>query len=135
MDWAVYLHPLAMLGVVGLGVWVFREGLRLRRARLGGRRADRRAHTRIARPLVLLVAVGYALGLASMTWLRREVPMTSVHFWLASGTTLGLAAAGMLGLWLERRVSADVRTLHMAAGGIGLLLALGEVLAAFAILP
>ena len=131
----MYLHPLAMLGVVGLGVWVFREGLRLRRARLAGRRAERRAHTRIARPFVLLLVLGYASGLASMIWLRREVPMASVHFWLASGAALGLAAAGVLGLWLERRTPTEVRTLHLAAGGVGLLLALGAVLAAFAILP
>lgn len=135
VNWAVYLHPLAMLGIVGLGLWVFREGLRLRRARMGQRAADRRAHTRIARPLVVLIALGYASGLASMIWLRREVPMASVHFWLASGAALGLVGAGALGLWLERRVSADVRALHLAAGSIGLLLALGAALAAFAILP
>ena len=70
-----------------------------------------------------------------MIWLRREVPMASVHFWLASGAALGLLGAGALGLWLERRVSADVRALHLAAGSIGLLLALGAALAAFAILP
>lgn len=139
MDWTPYLHPAAMLCVLGLGAWVLREGLRLRRARLAGRtgrtRTETRAHTRIARPFVLLILVGYASGLSSMWWLRPEEPMESVHFWLASAATLGFTAAGALGLWLERHASADARAVHLACGGAGLLLALGAVFAAFAILP
>ena len=135
MGWAVYLHPVAMLAVVALGLLVLREGLLLRRARLSGERRESRRHTRLARPLVLLVAAGYLSGIASMVWLRRDPALESVHFWLATLATLCIGLAGTLGLRLERRVSDRARSIHLACGGAGLLIAIGAALAAFAILP
>ena len=135
MVWLAYLHPLAMLALLVLGLGVLREGLRVRRARLRGRRFDSRRHRRLGRWFVGLTLLGFSAGLASAVGLRDMPPLGSVHAWFACSALVGLASAGGLGLRLERGGGMSLRTLHMLCGGIGLLVALGGAVAGFAILP
>ena len=134
MRWLAYAHPLAMVALLGLGVRVLLDGLRIRRARLLGGRADSRRHRRLARWFAGLLVPGFAGGLASMLWLRSERPFESVHFALVSAATVCLLAAAALGLRLERGRPAN-RDVHAALGATGLLLALAAAVAGFAILP
>ncbi len=97
MRWLAYAHPLAMVLILLLAVWVLRLGLALRRARLARRPADSARHARLARWVVPLVVVGWGAGLASMAWLRGGPALQSVHFPLASSALLG-AGCLLLGL-------------------------------------
>ena len=135
MSWLAYLHPIGMVAVVGLGLLVLREGLRLRRARQGRRRASSRAHRRLAKPFVVLVLLGYGAGLVSMSLLRDRPLLESVHSLLTSGVLACVVAAGILGLRLERHPAPSPRTAHALAGSLGLLLALAAAIAGFSILP
>jgi hypothetical protein len=131
----VYLHPVAMLAVLALGLFVLRDGLRIRRGRLLRRPVDARRHRRLARVVVVLAMLGFASGLASMGWLRGKALFESVHAWLATGALVGFSAGGALGLALERRLRGAVRPWHALTASVGLLLGLAAAVAAFAILP
>lgn len=135
MRWLAYLHPALMLVVLGLGLVVLREGLRIRQARLQRLRFDSRRHRRLARIFVALVLLGLTTGLASMGWLRGKALFESVHAVLVSGVTLSLLGAALLGRGLERGAGARVRSVHVLLGAGGLLLALTAAIAGFAILP
>jgi hypothetical protein len=134
MGWLAYAHPAAMLLVLALGMAVLREGLRVRRARLGGRSHGSARHRRLARVFVALVACGWISGVASMLLVRQKPPFESVHAWVASGAALCVGGAWALGRALERGRN-GVRPLHAALGTLGLLLGLAAAIAAFAILP
>ena len=135
MLWLAYLHPALMLVVLGLGLVVLREGLRIRQARLQRLRFDSRRHRRLARIFVTLVLLGFGAGLASLGWLRGEALFESVHAVLVSGVTLSLLGAALLGRGLERGAGARVRSVHVLLGAGGLLLALTAAIAGFALLP
>lgn len=135
MRWLAYVHPALMLLVLALALFVLREGLRVRRARLARRSFDSTRHRRLARVLALAVPLGFALGLTSMGWLRGESVAGSVHFPFAAGATIGIGLAATLGLRLERGASLRTRTVHAICGAIGVLLALGAGIAGLAILP
>jgi hypothetical protein len=131
----VYLHPVAMVAVLALGLFVLRDGLRIRRGRLLRRPFDARRHRRLARVVVGLAILGFGAGLASMGWLRGKAVFESVHAWLATGALLGFLAGGSLGLALERRAPGHTRTWHALTASAGLLLGLAAAVAGFAILP
>ncbi|MFI5317892.1 MAG: hypothetical protein ACHQ6T_19505 [Myxococcota bacterium] len=131
----VYLHPVAMVSVLALALFVFRDGLRIRRGRLLHRPVDARRHRRVARVVVLLAIAGFGSGLASMGWLREKAIFGSVHAWLASGALIGFSAGGSFGLWLERRGRGPIRSWHALTASAGLLLGLAAAVAGFAILP
>lgn len=131
----VYLHPLAMVAVLALALFVFRDGLHIRRGRLLRRPFDPRRHRRLARVVVVLVVLGFGAGLASMGWLRGKAMYTSVHAWLATGSLVGFTTGGALGLWLERRGRSPVRPWHALTASAGLLFGLAAAMAGFAILP
>jgi hypothetical protein len=139
MRWLAYVHPAAMLVLLVLAVWVLRLGLGVRRARLSGRRADSARHRAVARWVVPLLVVGWGAGLGSILWLRGLAPFESVHFPLATAAVLGMAAAGVLGFVLERRIRPAAlpaaRRAHALLGAGGLLLALAAAIAGMAILP
>jgi len=130
-----YLHPLAMLAVLGLGLVVLREGARIRAARLRRRPFDSRRHRRLARWFVVLAALGVGTGLGSAVVLRGMDPLQSVHAWLVGPAALAFLLAGALGLLLERGAGPTVRRIHLLAGTLGLLSALAGAIAGFAILP
>lgn len=135
MKWLVYLHPLAMVGVLALGVFALRDGLHIRRGRMLRRPFDSRRHRRVAKVVVVLAALGFAAGLASMGVLRGKAVFESVHAWLALGALLGFTAGGALGLRLERRGRSSVRNWHAVTASVGLLLGLAAAFAGWAILP
>lgn len=135
MRWLAYAHPAFMVCVLALALWVLREGLVVRRARLAGRSHDSSRHRRLARLLLIGVAVGAASGLASMAWIRERSVADSLHFALATSAVVAMASAGTLGLWLERGASLKVRVVHAACGAGGVLIALGAAAAGMAILP
>ncbi len=124
-----------MLAVLALGLGVAREGVRIRAARVRRRGYDARRHRRWARWFVALALVGGAVGIASAVALRGMEPLRSAHAGLAVPAACALALAGGLGLVLERGGSAGVRRAHLAAGAVGLLVALAGAVAGFAILP
>lgn len=124
-----------MVAILALGIAVLREGLRIRRARLGSARMSSVRHRRLAKLFVPLAALGFAGGAASMRWLRHGNSFESVHSLLALGALTGLVSGGLLGLRLERRPSQRVRALHSICAGIGLLLGLVAGMAGIAILP
>lgn len=132
---AAYLHPIAMVAILALGLFVLREGLRVRRGRLIGRPVPSRRHRRWARWLVWLATVGFGSGLISMAWLRGKPASESVHFWLAASALAGMWMGAQLGFQLEEDGRAPIRGFHAITGGIGLLFGLAAAVAGFAILP
>lgn len=135
MHWLAYAHPALMVCVLSLGLFVFREGLRNRRARREGRPFDSRRHRRAARVFLALIALGFVAGLASMGGLRGEPLFGSLHAYLALSALVSFGLAGILGLRLERRGELRTRGLHAALGALGLLLGLAAGVAGFSILP
>jgi hypothetical protein len=134
--WLVWVHPVLMTALLALALAVLREGLRIRRGRILGRRVDSRRHRRLGRVALPLLVAGFAGGLASMAWLRPEEPLAgSAHFRLALPAILGLSAGGLLGLRLERGAGGSTRALHAWLGALGLLLGLAAAGAGLAILP
>jgi hypothetical protein len=133
--WLAYAHPLAMTAVLALGLWVLREGLRLRHARLLERPSDSARHSRLARLFVPLVLLGYGTGLLSMAFLRRDPVFDSVHALLTSGATAAFVCAYFLGRRLEANPSGVIRTAHLVCGAGGLLVSLAAAIAGIAILP
>jgi hypothetical protein len=130
------VHPVLMPALLALALLALREGLRIRRGRLRGRRVDSRRHRRLGRAAVALLVGGGAIGLGSMAWLRPEEPLgASVHFRIALPALAGLAAGGILGLRLERGAGPGTRSLHAWLGALGLLLGLAAAGAGSAILP
>ncbi|MEE9279595.1 MAG: DUF4079 family protein [Myxococcota bacterium] len=135
MIWLAYLHPVAMIAILALGVAVLREGLRIRKARLAGAAVPSSRHRRLAKVLVPLAVLGFAAGPASLGWLRHKDVFESLHSFLAIGALSGLLAGGLLGLRLERREGQRLRALHSICAGIGLLIGLAAGVAGLAILP
>jgi uncharacterized protein DUF4079 len=131
-----YLHPAAMVVVLTLGLFVLRDGLRIRNGRLVRRPVASRRHRRLARVVVVLVIAGFGSGLYSMGVLRGKALFGSVHAWLATGALLGFTAGGSAGLWLERRMRVEpLRAVHAVTASVGLLLGLAAAIAGLAILP
>jgi hypothetical protein len=124
-----------MLAILGLGIFVAREGILLRRARLIRRPFDSRRHRRLGRVFVAAVVLGYGAGPASLGLLRSEPVLDSFHFLLATGGLIGLLSAYVLGKILEGRLDSRLRALHLVCGSVGLLLAIVAGVAGMAILP
>jgi hypothetical protein len=104
-----YLHPLWMLGSLGLALATLRAGLRLRRARrLGHPRsaAAYRRHLRLAKPTLLCVAIGFAAGIASSVLLRGWDALSTAHGAVAVAALAVFLATGTLGWRLERASAA-----------------------------
>ncbi len=135
MRWLAYVHPAFMLCVLALGIFVLREGLRIRRGRVTGAPVNSARHRRWAKVVVTAAALGFGAGLSSMAWLRERPVYDSIHAWLASLALLGLLVGGALGLRLERGDAGRVRLIHSLCAGAGLLFALAAGMAGMAILP
>ena len=133
--WLAYVHPVLMLGLLALALFVLREGIGIRRARQAGGRFESSRHRRLARVLVAGVVAGAVLGVVSIVWLRGDPPARSVHFPIALVAALLIASAGGLGLLLERGGVGRTRAVHALCGVLGVLLALAAAVAGMAILP
>ena len=126
-----YGHPALMVLTLALVFLTLRAGLALRRRRLGGGAKEPgqlARHMALARPAVLLAAVGLVSGPLSAWWLRGWTPLQTFHGWVALAAAGLLLAAGFVGLRLSRGESRAVE-LH---GRLGLMGALVVGLAAFA---
>ncbi len=135
MDGIVYLHPIGMVAVIALGLFVLREGVAIRNARLRRRPFDTRRHRRLAKVLLVLMAVGWLSGVASMVLLRNQPMFESIHWPFGSSALALLGVAGTIGLQLERGRWFDRRVAHAAFGALGMLFALGAAVAGMSILP
>lgn len=124
-----------MLVILALALFVLRDGLGIRRARLRQRPIDSRRHRRLARLLVVGALIGFGAGLYSMAALRSQPLAESVHFPFALLGLTGFATAGFLGWRLESGASLSTRNAHAIVGSLGVLFALGAAVAGFAILP
>ena len=135
MRWLAYLHPVAMLVVLGLGLVVLIAGLHIRRGRIIRHPWSNRRHRRFARVFLALVGAGFLAGVASMAFLRHKPVFDSVHAVLTSAALVGFGVGGWLGLRLERDLRSPLRGVHAITASVGLLLALAAAVAGFAILP
>ena len=132
-----YLHPAWMLLSLGLAALALRAGLALRRARrLGQRRtADAyRRHLRLAKPALLLLALGFAGGIASALWLRGWDAFETAHGLVASAALAALLATGALGWRLEHGRSRAVEW-HARLAALSVLLAAAAIGTGFVLLP
>ena len=113
---------------VGLIFLALRRGLALRRRRQRG--ADKipgalARHLVLARPAVLLAAVGLVSGPLSAVFLREWTPLQTLHGWLALLAAGLLLAAGFVGLRLSRGeepgggIARSARGIGRAGGGTG----------------
>lgn len=126
-----------MLGSLGLAALAFQVGFGMRRARLRSQRrepATRRSHLRVAKPAVVLLVLGFALGPLSMWKLRARDPFESVHGWLGVLAASLFVATGCLGRRLERGRSRRLDT-HALLGALALLAAALAAVAGFVLLP
>ena len=122
-----FVHPVWMVASLGCGVLTLRAGLRLRSARRRGIRKgahDYRRHLRFAKPTLVMLWLGFAMGLASAAFLRGWDLFGTAHG-LISVTALGLfTATATLGRRLEKGATRDPE--------VHGLLGLGSMLAAAA---
>ena len=132
-----YLHPLWMLASLALALATLRRGLALRRARKRGQRrtADAyRRHLRLAKPTLVLLAVGYAGGIASSVLLRGWDAFGTVHSLVASAALAVLLATGTLGWRLEHGRSRAVEW-HARLAALAVLLAAAAIGTGLVLLP
>ena len=109
----------------------------MRSRRLRGappRAADRRSHLRVAKPAVVLLLLGFPLGLASAVALRGWDPLGTLHAAAAVLATALFAAAGWLGRALERGAIAR-RDLHAALAIAAALAGAAAFATGFVLLP
>jgi len=132
-----YLHPLWMLGSLGLAVIALRAGLALRRARrLGQRRSAEayRRHLRVAKPTLVLLVLGFAAGIASSVLLRGWDAFGTAHSVVASTALASFLATGTLGWRLEHGRSRAVEW-HARFAALSVLLAAAALGTGFVLLP
>jgi hypothetical protein len=134
-DLLPYLHPVAMVPLILLGVAVLREGLQLRTARILRRRRSSGRHRQLAKIFVPLLVAGYASGVLSMYFTRDEPLLDSVHWWFGTGVLLAGLGAAFFGLALERGRALERRSAHALLGASSILLAVGSSLAGMSLLP
>jgi hypothetical protein len=125
---------LSSLVLVGLAL---RAGLALRRARrLGQRRSAEayRRHLRLAKPALVLIALGFTGGIASSAWLRGWGVFETAHGLVASAALATFLATGALGWQLEHGRSRAVEW-HARLAALSVLLAAAAIGTGFVLLP
>jgi hypothetical protein len=125
---------LIALAFAGLAL---RSGLGLRRGRLGRaprKGGARRAHLRVAKPAVALVALGFLGGLGSAVWLRGWSVFGTFHAILALAVLALFGAAAAVGHRIEEGRSRAFDT-HAQLAGLAVLLAAVAAVAGFVLLP
>lgn len=128
-----YGHPVLMLFALALAAFALRAGLGMRRARRG--LAPRQAgllqlHTKLAKPAVGLLLLGFVGGPISAVVLRDWSPFGSFHAWLGIVAAVLFAATGWLGHTLARGAVAGDR--REAARRHGLIAAIAMLVGATA---
>lgn len=126
-----------MLVSLLLAIVALRTGLRLRRARLRRARRDpslRARHARLGTLAVYLVLAGFAGGVASMAWIRREPIFATTHAFVACAAAALFVATALLGRRLERGRGRPVDA-HALLGILALLAAALAAVTGFVLLP
>jgi hypothetical protein len=126
-----------MLLSLGLAGAAWRAGMHLRAVRRRRARplpGDRQRHLRLARPAVVLIALGFAGGPASMLLLRGEDAFSTAHSAVAALALLLFVAAALLGHRLERGVH-TAREAHAIVATLALLAAAAALGTGFVLLP
>ena len=126
-----------MLLSLGLALLALRAGLEMRKRRLRGTRRSAellRRHLALAKPAVVLVALGFVGGPLSAVRLRGWEPFDSLHSALGAVAVLLFAAAAWMGWRLERRRGGSAGR-HGALGLAAVLLAALASMAGFVLLP
>jgi hypothetical protein len=126
-----------MVVALVLCLLALRAGLSIRRARLAHRpppRGARTMHLRTAKPGVLLLLVGFAIGPLTVAFLRNWTPMTTFHALLGGCAAVLFVGAALQGARLERG-DRSARQVHAALAAGALLLAMAAAIAGFALLP
>jgi len=132
-----YVHPAWMLGSLALAGAALRAGLALRRARRLGQRHSAEAyrrHLRLAKPALVLLAVGFCAGLASSVGLRGWSAFGTAHGAVACAALATFLATGTLGWRLERGISRAVEW-HARLAALSVLLAAAALGTGFVLLP
>lgn len=132
-----YVHPAWMLLSLALALAALRAGLVLRRARrLGQRRsADAyRRHLRLAKPALVMLALGFAAGIASSVGLRGWNAFGTAHGLVATAALATFLATGTLGWRLERGRTRAVEW-HARLAALSVLLAAAALGTGFVLLP
>ena len=135
--WLAYGHPVWMLATIALAALALRSGLARRSARRRGARrapAALRRHLALAKPAVVLVAIGFVAGPASMLWLRGREPFGTAHAWIGVTALVLFGVAGLLGWRLERGRGRPLDA-HAALGTLAVLVAAAAALTGFVLLP
>lgn len=129
--WLAHGHPVLMLVALGMAGVALRAGLRMRSRRIRGERPQPgllAAHLRMARPAVLVIAIGMLSGPVSAVWLRDWAPFATLHGWLGVLAAALFTCAGWLGLRLEKgrlrreegaHLHGLLGTLALLAGAVG----------------
>ena len=129
-----------MVGALVLVVLALRLGLRLRQQRQGRAVSERpraellAAHLRLAKPAVVLVLLGFAIGPVSAVWLRGWEPFSKFHGWLGLIAAALFALAAYWGHALEKGQSRQAGR-HGVTAGVALLIAAVGAVAGFVLLP
>ena len=129
-----------MIVALVLIVLALRLGLRLRQQRQGRAGPERpraqllAAHVRLAKPAVVLVLVGFAIGPLSAVMLRDWEPFSKLHGWLGLVAALLFALAAYWGHALEKGQSRNAGR-HGVTAGVALLIAAVGAVAGFVLLP
>lgn len=132
-----HVHPVWMLVSIALSVLTLRAGLRLRGARRRGvrrRAADYRAHLRLAKPTLLMLWVGFALGLASAAFLRGWPVFDSAHGIVGTAALALFTATAVSGRRMERGANREP-DLHALLGVLSVLAAGAAFGTGFVLLP
>ncbi len=125
-----------MLGTLSLVALTLRIGLAMRRRRSQGlkRQPDLlRQHLALARPAVVLAALGLVSGAASVVWLRDWRSFESFHGILGIVTTALFAATAYTGMRVLRGETKAFQ--HGLLGVLATLVAAVAAMAGFVLLP
>ncbi len=126
-----------MAVAISVAVVVLRAGVAVRRARKRGRGRIpdlRRAHLRLARPAVAVIALGFLFGPLSMWLFRGRTPFDTLHSVLGSIALALFLATAWQGRRLERG-EREVAGLHGRLGLVALIAAGAAMVAGFVLLP
>ena len=132
-----WIHPVLIGASLLAALVVYTTGLRLREARTRKRPPQpgtRQLHTRLSRPVVLLLLGGFATGPVSSIILRDWPLLSTFHGWAGMGAIAAFVTTGVLGLRLADRRSQRA-TLHGLLALLGMFLGLVAAIAGIELLP
>jgi hypothetical protein len=127
-----WVHPILAALTTALAFFAASLGFRARRA--PAKEIDARLrHARLAPRMYVLVLVNWAIGLATVWWLRPDDLAASGHFAVGSGIVAILSAGAALSLRVP--TDARARAIHPVLGAVALVLFGVQVFLGLQLLP